>query len=207
MNTCASMSTSTIEKYMNKILSSKQKDSDTTSDVSRSLYERFDDIYPSNINWVFYTVWDFYPLRLGALRFPPQSDRLLYTGSGTAGSTRNGGWSVYWVGHPLSNNAGSQISVDTGKITAVLDEMKEQTNLIRIRDAEYVEKSLPYSIVSGRASVFWLIIANPKSSASVGNPLGKLNVYYKRFRSDFKYLPRGFDDPYVLVHYFDIVIL
>jgi len=195
-----------IEKYLNQILGPKQDVSDTTVEVSQPLYERFDNIYPSHINWVFYTVWNFHPGDLRWPSYPHQTDRMIYTGSGSAGLTRNGGWSVYWAGHPSGNTAGSKISVDSSKISAVIHEMKDWWGPEKRRSAYAVEQRLSYNIVSGRASVFWLIIANPKSSATVGEPLCQLNVYYHRFHSDFKYIPESFPFPSWRTNYFDVVI-
>ncbi len=142
INTCASMNKPIIEKYINKIVGPKQAESDTTVEVSQALYERFDNIYPSHINWVFYTVWNFHPVDWAWPQFPHQTDRMIYTGSGIAGFTRNGGWSVYWVGHPSGDTAGSKISVDSSKISAVIHEMKEWMQNGRRRDAFAVEQRL-----------------------------------------------------------------
>ncbi len=59
---CAEMSPSVVEGYITKILSRNLDESVATTTVSKKLYDRFANIYPSHINWVFYTAWKFNPV-------------------------------------------------------------------------------------------------------------------------------------------------
>lgn len=211
MNTCADMSKSAIEKEINRILGPKQSNSDTTTEVSQTLYKRFDDVYPSNINWIFYTVWNFHPKEIYWPEDPHQTEYMGHTSGlrGLMGVTINGGWTVYWVSHSSGNSAGSTISVDSSKISAIIHEMKDDSRGSgNRRNAATIGRKLEPHIISGRAHVFLLIIGNPKSSATVGEPRSELNVYYHRFHSDLKYVIRGYIQiPYWRTNYFDVVIL
>ncbi len=62
MDNCAEMSKPVVDGYIEKILSRNLDESIAATTVSKSLYERFANIYPDHINWLFYVAWGFKPV-------------------------------------------------------------------------------------------------------------------------------------------------
>jgi len=178
---CADMSPSTIENYITQILKANHGDVVKTTDVSRLLYERFNDIYSIRIRWLFYTAWNFNPVDPKPGQIGAESAKIVYTGSGPRGVTKHDGWTVYWVGHlPLGEKEFSLMQVDHG---AIANAMLAVSNFYyTLRDGNYIIRELDSSFFSGRVPVVIFIFINPPATATIGKPLGYfVDIYSQRF--------------------------
>jgi len=195
MNGCASMEKAAIEKYIIKILSVNQADHVQTADVSKLLYKRFDDIYPAEIVWVFYTAWNFKavsgdkPAGKSA-----KSMHMVYNGDGISGVTINGGWTVIWVGHPLPAPA-KWLDVRGWDLRELVDAEKNNYNdrepndawccapfTQHNRNAYNLQKRMTSNLFSGRVPIFILILTYPPRAATIGTPLigERINIWQRR---------------------------
>lgn len=165
MATCADMSTVTINKYISKILSHNLDK--TTIEVSKLLYERFADIYPPTITWVFYTAWNFNPVSGAHVAYSGESYYMTYTGSGKSGITKYDGWSVYWVGHPVPySNPIKWISVNSDAIVKIAKAMANQPYYFR--SAKALGMTINPSFFSMREPVAIMIFTYPPTYATTG---------------------------------------
>ncbi len=185
------MTKSVVEQYITKILAANQADSVQTIDVSKLLYERFNDIYPGHITWIFYTAWKFKPYDpvIVGDTWKWQSASAIYTGTaGTFGTTKNGGWSVYWVGHPSAQDMDilpPKLLVDTEKIRQMI--ATSAADKWMYRSGTNLQKKFQNDFFSGRVPVASFIFVDPPPAATIGSPIGPLNVYSQRFTMEWKY--------------------
>ncbi len=201
MNSCASLDKAVINNYISKILVVNQEHHVLTGDVSKLLYKRFDEIYQpvrSDIVWVFYTAWSYDAVGgdQPAGRYAT-SYNIVYNGEGSSGVAINGGWTVFWVGHPLPAPV-KWLDVNGGGLRKIIEDEKDNfrdeecewgdpegktmTCLSKIRNAYNLEKKMPWSWISGRTPVFILILTNPPRSATMGTPLNgeRMNIWQRR---------------------------
>jgi len=186
----------TINNYISKVLTLMQN-SDTT-EVTRALYERFNDIYyQRGISWVFYAAWKFSPddkRNAGVTHIQVQSAHgVCRPCRGYMGSITKGGWTIYWASEPQRDSPVQPIrGIDQAAVNWVVDNQKRQ--MPEHRFAKDIEKDffrekdnflvLPYS----RSPFFWLFVVSPPNSATFGNPLNQqLNVVSYRRTTEWEF--------------------
>jgi len=212
MTGCASMEKAVIEKYINKILIVNQEAHVETIDVSKLLYKRFADIYPVETVWVFYTAWNYDAVdgdrpagRHG------QSYNIIFNGDGISGMTKNGGWTVIWVGHKQPAPAKW---LDVMDPRSLVESQKDNHN-DKIAGSSYNRNA--YNIqrntivmptfFSGRKPVFNLVLTNPPRKATVGTHLvgERMNIWQRRI-DDIKWYFRSVYFPWTISHHLYIYI-
>lgn len=187
MAICAQKDVGTINQYIFKVLSLMQ--ADYTIDVTKALYDRFDDIYwPTKWSWMFYAAWEFDPYVPGVHKLPThiQVQTVRYHSqccNGYAvGDVKNGGWTVYWVGQPWAGNPGDRaasISLNTELIDKVVQYVGNME--VKYRHANQIHEYLRrQSIVSSgsREPLYYLIVTHPPEGATYlgGHPDQQLNA-------------------------------
>lgn len=217
MSRCATLEKTIVNNHIYKVLDGMQ--TNTTDDVTRALYERFDDIYYSlGVSWLFYAAWDFRatePTDDLATHTQLQSARIWYYGEpvgvpGVFGDIKFGGWSVFWAGVPRRNTSVGPIrAINQTAVNQVVEDMKWV--LPRFRHAVFIEKGLlPYNIVSSdsRRPAISLTVVNPPSSATFGRPLDQqLNVMSYRITTSWIFFHEILPIPFPLSVTVDIVVL
>lgn len=166
MDKCAEMSTTVIENYIKKILEHNQEK--YTNEVCKLLDDRFADIYPTKIAWIFYTAWDFNPVSgdQEVRNEDGQSYSFIYQGLGKSGVTKYGGWSVYWVGNPSPPVAQPTMWYQKTVIVDIVKGMEWDT--VETRSALYIQKQLKTNDFQGRTPITSMIFTYPPVSATVG---------------------------------------
>jgi len=174
ISTCAPTDLSTkIHEYITKILSRNQADSVSSWSITVMLYERFGDIYP-NHNWIFYAAWKFNPVAPFPTMYEKIEDQnrlgsyhIHHTAPsrGFQGITKNGAWTVLWVGHAvLEGDNTKDLHVNEGQIQRfVQDSHPHHAYDISVK----IQQSY---LFSGRTPVAYMVITNPPKYAEAGNP-------------------------------------
>jgi len=198
MNSCASLDKAVINNYISKILVVNQEHHVLTGDVSKLLYKRFDEIYQpvrSDIVWVFYTAWSYDAVGgdQPAGRYAT-SYNIVYNGEGSSGVAINGGWTVFWVGHPLPAPA-RWLDVRSTDLRDIIRSersnsgdydskasINEDKVVKRNRNAYLIQKMMKPSLFSGRVPIYSLILTNPPRAATIGTPLigERINIWQGR---------------------------
>ncbi len=60
-----------------------------------------------------------------------------------------------------------------------------------VRSPKYIFNGLKGDWISGRKPVSWFVFLNPPEHATIGNPIGKLNVYSNRCLAPWRVLAWG----------------
>lgn len=217
MSRCATLERTLVNNYILKTLDGMQ--TSTTNEVTRALYERFDDIYYTlGVSWLFYAAWDFQatePIDYLPTHTQLQSARIWYYGEqvevlGVFGDVKIGGWSVFWAGVPQRNTSVIPIKgINQTVVNKVVEDMKWARP--RFRHAMFIEKELlSYNMVSSdsRYPAISLIVVNPPSSATFGQPLDQqLNVVSYRTITSWMFFPETLPVPFPLSISVDVVVL
>ncbi len=150
------------------------------------LYTRFGDVYP-NHNWIFYTARKFNPVPKDGASFNDVKQFGTYDIEHTApsrgfhGITKNGHWTVFWVGHAV-------LEGDNTKDLLVNEAEMQKEFIGSVDTGGYTGMSSHY--FSGRTPVAYMVFIAPSATAEAGNPrlannLRPINVWKKRMVTAF----------------------